>query len=75
MHNASLHYPSSIFLKLAVAWQIFAFLAASLNLSGSVLESRLADLCRLSYLLSALNPCEHYCLPVLWQTRSLDTVA
>ena len=86
MHNASLHYPSSIFLKLTVAWQILllnlslcladlCFLGSVFDLSGSVLESRLADLCRLSYLLSALDLCEHYSLPVLWQTRSLDTVA
>ena len=35
MHNASLHYPSSIFLKLTVAWQILL-----LNLSLCLADLR-----------------------------------
>ena len=40
MHNASLHYPSSIFLKLTVAWQILL-----LNLSLCLADLREPTVC------------------------------
>ena len=57
MHNASLHYPSSIFLKLAVAWQILL-----LNLSLC-----LADL-RENYCLPILRQTRSWTLWHNWQT-------
>ena len=40
MHNASLHYPSSIFLKLTVAWQILLLnLSLALQIFVSLLSA------------------------------------